>query len=178
MKGSIFFFGGAFDPLTKFHEKIIMKLDSQLEDNDILLIGVSSVVNYKNYMLPVNDRLDMIHDFINNHCSHNVLVIEQKERTYDFIKNLDKKWDKFWGHDRVFVVIGDDEWRDLHDKRNWAHSEELLEECLFITIPRGNEPSSTTARKLLNENAFDEALSEILSENVINVCRKFVESQK
>ena len=125
-------------------------------------------------MFSIDTRMKIVDAFLHTLDKKNVVAIEQNRRTYDFLKNLRLSKD----YSKTFIIIGNDEWRDLHDMRNWAYSEELLNEYMFIVMPRGDEPSSTIARDLLVKNPQDMMLPKILSENTLNECRMFIENRK
>lgn len=126
---NVYVYGGAFDPFTKAHLKIVKLLAKLCNEGDSLDILVSNT-DEKNYVTDINKRIDMVKTAIKQFETKNINVCEQKYRTYRFLKSnyVDKK---------VTIVIGTDEWNALRSGK-WIDSDELLAEYSFLVFKRGD----------------------------------------
>lgn len=170
----IYFYGGAFNPLTKAHQQIIDDIiNNKINiNNDSLILGVTSH-DYKEYDYNQSLRYDMVYNYMFNKyvplMEKNIFikwqVLHQYIRTYKFLEKLYPNQQK-----NIIIVLGEDEWNDLNDKK-WEYSDELLNEYKFEVIPRTNNISSTKVRELLSNNSDYNTLSEYISEEVYNMIK-------
>lgn len=172
----IYYYGGAFNPLTKAHQKIIDNLVKKLDiQNDQIIIGVTSYQD-KEYSYPDRIRYDMAYNYMfkkyiplieQKHIFIKWQVLYQYYRTYDYLKQLKDMFKT--DSSNITIVIGEDEWKDLNDKK-WEHSEQLLDEYKFKVIPRKNDISSTKVRELLTDKDVNySSLKKYISKEVYDV---------
>jgi cytidyltransferase-like protein len=136
------FYGGAFDPLTIAHERIIRELYGDFGER--LIIGVTNH-DYKRSWKPVEWRMGCVRDFCESlyfNCFDEIEIVEQTCRTFEFLRTL--------RHKVGTIVVGMDEWKDLLDGK-WKYADKLLEEYRFLVIPRTNGVSSTKVREMIAE---------------------------
>ena len=154
------FYGGAFDPLTLAHERIISELYGEYGDR--LVVGVTDH-DYKQSWKPVGWRRNAVWSYCQRLCP-DANVVVQDCRTFDF---LSRNPDLHIGT----VVVGTDEMKDLVDGK-WRHSDELLKSCRFLVIPRSDGISSTKVRNLVGDGASDGELLEYVSMDILGRIRE------
>ena len=168
----IYFYGGAFNPLTKAHQKIIDDIISKMDlKQDQLIIGITSYQD-KTYSYSDSDRHTMVYNYMFNkyvpmmekHIYIRWQVLYQYMRTYNYLHKL-------FPNDEICIVVGEDEWNDLNDKK-WVHSDELLNEYKFEIIPRTDAISSTKVRELLDNNADYSQLEQYITKEVFDMIKK------
>lgn len=152
------FYGGAFDPLTLAHERIIRSLHDGFRGT--LIVAVTNH-DYKQSWKPIEWRMEAVTEYCESLCFFNeIKVVEQDCRTCAFLEKSNLNVGT--------IVVGMDEWKDLNDGK-WQRSDELLAKYNFLVVPRANGISSTAVRNLVNEKASDE---EILKYVSVDVCRR------
>ena len=154
------FYGGAFDPLTVAHERIIKDLH---DDYDGRLIVAVTNHDYKQYSKPLEWRLKMVREY----CEHltswdffgRVNIVVQDCRTWDFFEKTSLNVGT--------IVIGMDEWKDLNDGK-WHHADELLSKYRFLVLPRTGDVSSTKVRQLISDGVSESEIRKYVSQRVYN----------
>lgn len=150
----IYFYGGAFNPMTKAHIDIIKNIFNNMKDEDLMIIAITEH-DYKNYDYDYNTRLHIVLENLkyagfNDTLGSRIQLIKQDRRTWKFLNEVLKI------KNNLTLVIGEDEWNDLKNHK-WHYSKELLTTYKFKVIPRTDNVSSTKVRKLLKNNVgFDE----------------------
>lgn len=170
----IYFYGGAFNPLTKAHQNILDKLIKKMNINhDKLYIGVTNH-DYKTYSYDSILRYQMIfnymfkkYNFITYGKPFKWEVWNQYYKTYDFLKERFPNVE----HKDICIVLGADEYQDLKDGK-WVNSEKLLNEFSFKVFKRTNDISSTKVRELLNNNVSWEDVKHYISKDVYQLLKK------
>lgn len=156
---NIYFYGGAFNPLTLAHQQIIDNLVDELHlgnwndpENDILVIAITSH-DYKNYEF----NKELRNKFVKSYMDLKYLdkfgweITYQDKRTWEFLHNLfvkDVQKD-------ITLIIGQDEYDDLKDGK-WHHSDEILNTYKLKVIPRTDDISSTKVRELIKTKQLAE----------------------
>ena len=124
----IYYYGGAFDPLTKAHLAIIKAVSENfINEDNVLCIGVTDD-DEKNYGYGFVKRKEIVEDALREY-GINAIVVRQNERTYNFLKNTFSK--------NVIIVVGSDEYEQLREG-NWENNDKLTDEYKFIVIGRDN----------------------------------------
>lgn len=143
----ILVYGGAFDPLTVAHEAVIRNLfmrsvmeQMKHEDNPITAIVILVSDNdEKKYTAPIENRIRMaelaVESMLNwplySHLHDYVKVVRQPNRMYKTLtEDLDLPKEK------VTIVLGADEWKQLYQYHNWNKWKGLLEEFAFLVYSR------------------------------------------
>jgi nicotinic acid mononucleotide adenylyltransferase len=154
----IYFYGGAFNPLTLTHQKIIdtiisdLSLNGCFDKNDILHIGVT-FHDYKNYEFDKDLRMK----FVKGYMDSNYLdkfgweVSFQDERTWNYLH-------KVYTDDAqnyITLIMGQDEYDDLKAGK-WHQSDDILNTYNIKVIPRTDGVSSSKVRELIKNKQFDE----------------------
>jgi nicotinate-nucleotide adenylyltransferase len=155
----IYFYGGAFNPLTITHQRIIdelvdeLNLNSCFDKNDILHIGVT-YHDYKEYEFDKDIRLKMVKSYMDSKYLDKFgwQVCFQDCRTWEYLhKVYSENAQKL-----ITIIMGEDEYADLKAGK-WHYSEDILNTYQIKVIPRNDGISSTKVRQLLKEKNFEEA---------------------
>lgn len=133
--GTIFVFGGAFNPLTAAHESAIRALSRRAADERVILLpsGADFVEMWKpgQSVLPDAARIDLLKAFITDEGLSNVtidtLALRDNLCTYDALNRLLSENIA----QRAVFVIGEDK---LPELPHWAHAAELVEKTDFIVL--------------------------------------------
>jgi nicotinic acid mononucleotide adenylyltransferase len=166
----IYFYGGAFNPLTITHQRIIdelvqeLELNGCLDNNDILHIGVT-YHDYKEYEFDKEIRFKMVKSYMDSKYldRYGWQVDFQDCRTWNYLhKVYSEEAQKF-----ITIIMGEDEYKDLKAGK-WHYSEDILNTYQIKVIPRNDGISSTKVRHLLKEKNFEEA-KKYLGETTIKI---------
>jgi nicotinic acid mononucleotide adenylyltransferase len=143
----IYFYGGAFNPMTVTHQEIIADLIANMTDKDRLIIAITTH-DYKTYQFSYEVRKEIITKNLVRIPVENkkIRIIEQNERTWKFLQSMTME--------QITIVLGEDEYKDL-EKGYWHNSQDLLNTYKFKIIPRTNNISATAARDIINTNIND-----------------------
>ena len=133
--GTVFVFGGAFNPLTAAHESAIRALSRRAGDAGVILLpsGAEFVELWKpgQQVLPDAARIDMLNTFIAeaglSNVTINSLALRENLCTYDALNRLLSET----GAQRAVFVIGEDK---LPELPRWAHAGELVEKTDFMVL--------------------------------------------
>lgn len=155
----IYFYGGAFNPMTKAHLEIIKNILDNMKDEDSFILAITDH-DYKTYSYDYNTRLKIVLKNFKNIGFDYTLggrykVIKQTERTWKFLQ------EKLKLTNNVTIVVGEDEWNDLKAGK-WHYSNELLNTYNFKVIPRTNNISSSKVREIIKN--FNELKNYITKE--------------
>ena len=155
----IYFYGGAFNPMTKAHLEIIKNILNNMKDEDSFILAITDH-DYKTYSYDYNTRLKIVLENFKNIGFDYTLggrykVIKQTERTWKFLQ------EKLKLTNNVTIVVGEDEWNDLKAGK-WHYSNELLNTYNFKVIPRTNNISSSKVREIIKN--FNELTNYITKE--------------
>lgn len=165
----VYFYGGAFDPLTLAHEAIIRHL---CELNITLEIGVTNHEYKSPPMFSAYMREAMVREYIHDlygkssglHAS--CFIYAQRCRTWEYMQGMHPSSSL-----TDTIVVGMDEMRDLMAGK-WHHSQELMDNYAFLVLPRTEQDmSSTQVRQLIKDRASDEELLKYVSPNVLREIR-------
>lgn len=160
----IYFYGGAFNPLTNSHMKIIKSILNEMNIEDLLIIGITDH-DYKTFQYDYKLRENILKNNCLQYCLYpnkRIKLIKQDKRTWQFLNEL--------GYNNYVLVIGEDEYIDLKDGK-WHNSENILNTFEIKVIPRNDGISSSKVRELLNNNNFEEA-KKYISEITANILCK------
>lgn len=147
MINNAYFYGGAFNPMTLSHLNIIKNILSEMNNDDLLLIGITDH-NYKKIEYSYELREKILTKNLLTYCNFpekRIKLIKQDKRTWEFLNSL---WYK-----KYTLVIGQDEYEDLINKK-WHYSDEILNTFKLKVIPRTDGISSTKVRELLKNKNF------------------------
>lgn len=155
----IYFYGGAFNPITKAHLEIIKNILDNMKDEDSFILAIADH-DYKTYSYDYDTRLNIVFKNLENIGFDYTLggrykVIKQTERTWKFLQ------EKLKLTNNVTIVVGEDEWNDLKAGK-WHYSKELLNTYNFKVIPRTNNISSSKVREIIKN--FNELKNYITKE--------------
>ena len=156
----IYFYGGAFNPMTISHLKIIKYIINLLKDDDKLIIGITSH-DYKIYEFDYETRKRIVEENIKEFFNK-IEIIKQDQRTWKFFQTLPYK--------QITMVIGEDEWNDLKAGK-WHYSNDILNTYNILTIPRTDDVSSSKVRELLKENTNKDELLKYITEITYNILK-------
>lgn len=154
----IYFYGGAFNPLTLTHQKIIDNLVSELklngctDDNDILHIGIT-FHDYKNYEFDKDLRMKFVKEYMDSKYLDKFgwEVSFQDERTWNYLhKVYTDDAQKY-----ITLIMGQDEYDDLKAGK-WHQSDDILNTYNIKVIPRTDGVSSSKVRELIKNKQFNE----------------------
>lgn len=155
-----YFFGLAAAPFTKAHQKIIQDI---LDEDQMNVVYVAITDHdYKEISMPWVLRRRIVEANLEEQVKQGrVKILKQTERTYKFLSSL---------HDWMdYVVVGEDEWRDLKAGK-WHYSAELLNGWRWKVVPRPEDSvSSTKVRELLKAGASYEKLKDFITEKTFSL---------
>lgn len=160
----IYFYGGAFNPMTRAHLEIISNIMEKMTNEDRFIIGITTH-SYKEYQFSYKIRKDIITRNLLNIpiIGKRIKIVNQTERTWKFLNSLTKE--------PITIILGEDEYQDLN-KGIWHYSKELLDTYKFIVIPRTNNISSTIAREIINSNINDPILLDYITPITLNYLKE------
>lgn len=156
----IYFYGGAFDPITLAHEEIIKKLIKLCKKDDKVVVAITNT-DEKNYIESFEHRFDNVKNCLKKKCwtrFENIELVEQKNRTYNFLFENYKNED-------VTIVLGEDEKATLLEGK-WVNSSKIIAKYKILTFTRfSHDPnmidlskfsgvSSSVIRDILLRNPF------------------------
>jgi nicotinate-nucleotide adenylyltransferase len=166
----IYFYGGAFNPMTKAHINIIKNILDNMKDEDLMIIAITDH-DYKNYDYDYNTRLHIVlknlkYSGFNDTLGGRIQLIKQDRRTWKFLNEvLNIK-------NNLTLVVGEDEWNDLNEWK-WNYSKELLNTYKFKVIPRTDDISSTKVRELIKNNVDFNELQKYITKETYNILKGF-----
>lgn len=140
----IYFYGGAFNPMTIAHQEIITNLIKNMAKDDRLVIAITTH-DYKTYQFSYKIRNKIVEKNLLKIpiIDKKVKIVEQSERTWKFLQSMTME--------PITIVLGEDEYNDLKNGY-WHNSQDILNTYKFIVIPRTNNISSTIVREMINSN--------------------------
>lgn len=132
----IYYYGGAFDPITRAHINIIKAINKHLSSKDEFYVGVVKN-DEKNYNVDQDMRISLVQSTLDSVFRGNSPeVIKQCTRMFAFLK------EQFTGKDdEVVIVIGEDEWNSLAAGK-WIEYKALLDTYKFIVVKRFSSDQS------------------------------------
>ena len=165
----IYFYGGAFNPMTKAHFEIIENIVKNMKKDDEFILAITDH-NYKTYTYDYYLRKRIVCKNLEKfgfkprfESNSRFKILRQNERTFNFLAHCTLMKNYIYRKDFV-IVLGEDEWDDLNAGK-WHYSKELLNTYNFKVIPRTDDISSTKVRELLKNNVgFDELQNYITRE--------------
>lgn len=160
-----YFYGGAFNPLTNSHMKIIKEILNEMNNDDLLILGITDH-DYKKFEYDYDLRLTILKKNLLSYCNHSyksIKLVKQDERTWKFLNSL--------GYKNYVLVIGEDEYIDLKDGK-WHYSDDILHNFEIKVIPRNDGISSTRVRDLLKNNSNYDELKEYISDITYKILNK------
>lgn len=168
----IYFYGGAFNPLTLAHQEIINTIASEINGyKDTLIIGVTTH-DYKTYDYNDQIRYEMIFQHMSKRYGLSLRwkVFYQFDRTWNFFHKIFSEEEQ----KDICLVVGQDEYDDLVDGK-WNFSEEILANYKFKIIPRTNNISSTKVREIFKNNEVInyEDVQELVSKEIFEFLTEF-----
>ena len=160
----IYFYGGAFNPMTKSHLDIIKRIINDMTNDDNLIIGITDH-DYKTYEFDYNTRLKIVLENLKSigfdfTLGEKYQVLKQNQRTWKFFHTLPYK--------DITMVIGEDEWKDLNEGK-WHYSKEILNTYKVKVIPRVDNISATKVRELIKNKANKEELLKYITIETYNL---------
>jgi len=167
-----YFYGGAFNPMTKAHFQIINQIEKEMVKDDLLIIGITNH-DYKKFEFSYELRRKIILENLKNNLSVNrinVKVVEQNQRTWKFLTE-----DYYISEIRpLTIVLGEDEFNDLKALNIWYYSKEILNTFPIKVFSRSEETkdiSATKVRELLKQNVSFNELEKYISEITWNLIK-------
>lgn len=148
-----YFYGGAFNPMTKAHLQIINQIVKEMIKDDVLIIGITNH-DYKTYQFPFDLRKEILLKNLNNQFGEQtrIKIVQQNQRTWKYLtENTSVSSIR-----PLTLVLGEDEYNDLKALNIWHYSKEILETFPIKVFSRSNETkdiSATKVRQLLNQHA-------------------------
>src|SRR5690554_4721209 len=112
-------FGGSFNPPTKAHLEIVLKLNKTFNPSNIIVLPVGKTYNWKNELADFDLRYQMIKMTFKDVKN---LVISKVEKN-DFEGTLKTLSILSETYNNIFFVIGADNLEKLHE---WINYESLL----------------------------------------------------
>lgn len=159
----IYFYGGAFNPLTKAHLNIISDILKKMTKDDRFIIAITTH-DYKRYQFSYDIRKKIIVENLKlfDLKDKNVKIINQTERTWKFLNSLTKE--------KITIVLGEDEFNDLK-KGLWHYSQDILNTYEFIVYSRTDNISSSIVREMLNENINNSDILNYISLTTLEILK-------
>lgn len=156
----IYFYGGAFNPMTVSHLKIIENIFQEMSKDDLLVIGITDH-DYKIFEFDYSLRFSIVFENLNAiKDKKNFKILKQNQRTWKFLNDNFK-------NNKIKLVIGQDEYEDLKAGK-WHYYNEILNTYEIIMIPRTDGISSSKVRELIKEKDFKQ-LKIYISKNTFEI---------
>ena len=139
-------YGGAFDPVTLGHMKIVdAVLDSGIVDKVIVVPSYHHMHDKK--MADYNIRLLMCHTSFAEYRHIGTVSVSEIEKeihpkTNGTAFGLMNHFREMSPNDEFYLVIGQD---NADSIERWVNGMDLIESTNFIVLPRGNEPPASSA---------------------------------
>lgn len=175
-----YYYGGAFDPMTKAHLQIIQNILKDMTNIDRLIIGITNH-DYKRYHFSYELREEIVLQNLLRHTNiennKRVDILEQNKRTWEFL-NTNPNICSFTP---LTIVLGEDEYNDLKSLKIWHFSKNLIEKYQFKVFSRSEETkdiSSTKVRDLLNKDINDINLMNLITLETFNLIKNSGEYKK
>ena len=169
-----YFYGGAFNPMTKAHLFIIGEILKELKENEKLIIGITEH-DYKSYEFDFNFRANIIIENLKKYYknywdSNKIHLIKQDKRTWKFLnQNILKVYSP------ITLILGEDEYNDLKSLNIWHYSQDILDTFPIKVFSRAEETkniSATKVRKLLEQNINSEELKDLITETTWTILKE------
>lgn len=159
----IYFYGGAFNPLTKAHLNIISDILNKMVKDDRFIIAITTH-DYKRYQFSYDIRKKIIEENLRDFDlkDKNVKIINQTERTWKFLNSLTKE--------KITIILGEDEYNDLK-KGLWHYSQEILNTYEFIIYPRIDNISSSMVREMINTDIRNSEILNYISLTTLEILK-------
>lgn len=157
----VYFYGGAFCPMTLAHLNIIDGIVNDMNEKDLLIIGITDH-DYKKFQYSFKLRKEIVEKNLVKYAGKKIKLVKQTERTWKFLHNL--------GYSEYTLVVGEDEYNDLKAGK-WHYSNEILNTYRIKVIPRGDKISATAAREIINRDINDIKLLEYISEITLKILK-------
>jgi len=126
-KNNIIIYGGAFNPPTRAHQKIVSEICKMFPEKKLLILPANDFYN-KNNMESFNDRVEMLKLMIKD-IKGNIEISRYEE--------TNPKYEGTYNTLEVFnhplFVIGSD---SLNDLPQWICANKLIRDNKFIVFPR------------------------------------------
>jgi len=163
----IYFYGGAFNPMTISHLEIIKSILKDLKEDEKLVIGITEH-DYKTYdldfelrkMIVMNNLMAIDADYA---LGKTIQILKQNQRTWKFFHTLP--------YQDITMVVGEDEWNDLKEGK-WHYSKEILNTYKIKVIPRVDNISATKVRELIKNKASKEELLKYITKETYSLLFK------
>ena len=141
-------FGGAFNPPTLAHQKIVTKLLDIYKNASILILPVGD--DYlKSELVSFNHREQMLKLMFSNEEKVNILNLEQLRPYQGTLKSLNELSKTY--HDIHFVVGAD----NLQYFESWINYKDLLKSYPFIIIARDIGPKKDKIEQMFSHLEHD-----------------------
>jgi nicotinate-nucleotide adenylyltransferase len=170
-------FGGAFNPPTIAHQKIVSKLLNIYEEAIVLILPVGDDYR-KADLISFHHREQMLKLIFEDFDNVKILDLEQQRPYQGSLKSLD---DLSKTYDDLYFVIGAD---NLQDFESWINYKKLLKSYPFIVMTRNFGPSKSAIEKMFNhlEHHFiwitlDEHISSSQFRDEPNKCSMFLDQK-
>lgn len=164
----LYFYGGAFNPMTLAHLEIINNILNEMDNDDWLTIGITEH-DYKTFDYSYSIREYILTQNLLKYATppfKHVRILKQDKRTWNFLHEIfDEEKQK-----NIVLVIGEDEYNDLKDKK-WHYSKEILSTYQIKTISRTNNISATKVRELIAKNADFKELKKYITKTTYNILK-------
>ncbi len=164
---------GSFNPFHNGHLECIKKALNDFKMDRVIIVPTMQNPWKKEKVLDINKRCQIIfqscfEDWDNYEISTIEKYLTPPYYSYATLHALKNKY----CNDEIFVLCGEDTIKDIP---NWMNSEAIIQDYNFLVVDRPkNSISSSQIRKIVRSNRnSDEALKELVSENVIDLIKKY-----
>lgn len=164
---------GSFNPFHNGHLEVVKSALKDFKMDKVIIVPSMQNPWKKEKALDIYKRIDLIEkSILNNFWIENYKIIIstiEKELippyySYATLHALKNKY----CNDKVFVLCGEDTMEKIPD---WMHSEQIIKDYDFLVVDRPkNSISSTDIR---NKIRNDKSIKGLVSDNVINLIKKY-----
>lgn len=126
-QNNIIIYGGAFNPPTRAHQKIVSEICKMFPDKKVLILPANDFYN-KNNMESFDDRVEMLKLMIKN-IKGNIEISRYEETNLKY----EGTYNTLEVFNHPLFVIGSD---SLNDLSEWIRASKLIRDNKFIVFPR------------------------------------------
>lgn len=155
-------FGGAFNPVTIAHEKIVNLIRTKFPDANVIILPVGNSYN-KPELIDFNDRIKMLNFVFGNKKGIIISKLEENKTFNGTVNSLDELSKTY---DNLYFITGTDNLKDL---KNWIEYERLIKTYPFIFVERDSDLISDLVKEhpSINPNYLEISFHEDISSTMI-----------
>ena len=172
---------GSFNPFHNGHLEVVKTALNDFKMDKVIIVPTMQNPWKEEKVLDIDERLDIIEYSIMENMYYEYWIEPYKVEFSKIEKELIPPYYSYatlhalknkYCNDEVFVLCGEDTMKDIP---NWMNGGAIIQDYNFLVVDRPkNSISSSYIREIVVSNRnSDEALKELVSENVIDLIKKY-----